>query len=326
MSDGLVHPLLSTPSEQTAPALADWLELNLLFERVPELSSTAVRDFLEDDFALTSATWDAFDDDEDLYPDVDEHEDIDAIGLRVEEATMRLERRHRILADAYPITIDMDVLVAPPDWRHHPEFSFLALLAARHRRWLDIDVHERAEAALLFEHLVATAVAHYLDGEAARFGWPLDQEEFTGTFAERVGQLSSLIKERAVTEPTVVSPKQNDMGLDVVGWKHLDARTSKIILLCQCAIGINEDLTEHKVEVERWKKVLSFATTPMTAVATTRDMLETARHEWEAIATVAGVVFDRTRLCLFADVDRRPGLSRRIVDWCERAHPQLSTR
>jgi len=312
--------LIRLPTERAGPRLADWIELELLFGGHDGLAQAEIESILGDDLGLEEA-WTLHDQDDPSAPPAEPDDSRELIQGRVEQALMALEGRRRRTGDQYPIGPHGPRVVVDRDWRDRPEFAFLALLSARVTFQLGavIDAHE---PALLFERLVKTALRNYLNGEAARFGWPLDGE-FDGDIYERIATLASLMREHPQREFRSVSTDGKDHGLDVAAWAPFDDRGSQVIVLCQCGIG--SDFREKVLPERRWPDLIRFLAPTTTALAVPFEDFGGRNSDtaWNSLAIDAGILLDRSRLTRFADASAEPNLIQALVGWVDQSLPHF---
>ena len=309
--------MIKLPSARKSRELADWVEAELLFGDHDSLSPTEVRGLLSDDLGIqeewTDATFG-----EDFRDQESIEEDEDQLSQTIESAFLLLETRATRTGSQFPLAMDGGVWRVGSDRPSHLEYSFLVLLNLRVVLGL-ADRVDHHKPAMLFERLVATALANYLCGEAVRFGVP--HPDFEGSFEQRSKALAKRMRERPMKPLTTISAHQGDYGLDVAAWRLFDDRESKIVVLCQCGIGA--DYEGKCLQPRRWEKVIDFVCTPLTALAIPFEDYATA-EKVRNLATDAGLLLDRSRIARFAKASDHPGLSEEIEKWIQDALPSFS--
>jgi len=106
-------------------------------------------------------------------------------------------------------------------------------------------------------------------------------------------------------------------ALDVAAWRSLgDGRTSKVVVLGQCAIGHDWRTKLDDLSADLWRAHVSWATAPIKSMAI--PVVHPAGIDWERNVRRAGIIFDRLRLiALLGQGAGLPGvLSDAIREWC----------
>lgn len=148
----------------------------------------------------------------------------------------------------------------------------------------------------LFERMAAEAIASHINGPFFVFGWP-PLGDVEKKIAERVRQVSGLLRERFVEEPGV---HYKDRGVDIIAWKPflepdaLNRRSGQLVVLSQCAAGHDWRKKTHELPMASWRQYLHWATDPMSAFAVPCVINEELWHD--VAREVQGLVFDRVRL------------------------------
>lgn len=310
--------MIKLPTARQAREIADWIEAELLFGERESISPTEMRGLLSDDLGLAEEWADvAFADDGQTQQELDDDED--RLQDTVEEAFLLLEHRAVRTGERYPLALTAGRWERSGEWTSALDYGFLVLLNVRVLLGLGgiVDHHT---PAILFERLVRTALAAYVSGEAARFGVP--HSDFDGDFPDRAKALAKLMRERPIRDLTTITPQQGDYGLDVAAWRSLDDRESKVVILCQCGIGDNFE--DKALPVERWKRVIDFVCTPVTALAIPfQDFAP--EQKIRTVALDAGLLLDRSRIARFADLEADETLADDITAWITSALPSFFT-
>jgi hypothetical protein len=168
----------------------------------------------------------------------------------------------------------------------------------------------------LFERVTAEAIARHLGGEFFVFGWPVLQDVQTA-IAERVKQLSELLRERFVEAP---QSRYKDRGVDIVCWKPFpepdfaSRRSGQVVVLSQCAAGHDWRGKTNELPMGSWTQYLHWANDPIPAFAVPCVIVNNLWHDVNR--EVKGLVFDRVRLLnhLTAGV-QQDGLRGELEEW-----------
>lgn len=288
-------------------ALADWVELELLFGESETLSHLELLDVLTDDpsgdttdenLAQLEAIYGEPIDDEFISQRRNDarakaEEGISGPEQIVEATWLELAFREQVVGDAYPVRVNNGLATGRGDWQQTTSYAFLAMLAARVTYGLSLSVQEPARR---FEELVTVALEAYTGGEAVRFGWPHDRNEFPTDFKKAARDLAHQLGEKP-GGMEAIGTNAKDYALDVVAWRGFsDQRRGQHILLCQCATG--KDWNEKVISERGWEKVIDFTVAPTRSVAfpfvPSREEADVI--QWLDVAFKGGVPFDRLRI------------------------------
>ena len=313
--------------------LADWIELNLLFEHEDRISLADIYDILDvdpeydepmDEFGQFDWEVGTLQDESGLR---DQVHSSDAEGQSraerlVEESWQELQDRAMTIGTGYPFAVGESsiTLMRPPELTK--VYSFLALLGARLTYRIKVASIPVGLPAILFELVVKVALENYLGAKSRRFGWPYRDDGLETNFYEAARTLARELNEHEGPFLTV-SPDEKDHGLDVIAWLPFsDGQPSQISLLCQCAIG--QDWNEKPIHLESWKDIINFMANPLTAVAFVAQMANENHYLVNGVAKRSGVLFDRTRLAMMVnDSNLTADLSDRITAWITTAVEHL---
>lgn len=221
-------------------------------------------------------------------------------------AATEIDRRIRLLKDAYPFKREHGRLIHTPKPPHLYEF-LLALSFAPSYSEGRFRVLPR-----VFEVLACHLAEAFLEGEtdSYRMGWPRPYgaattlkaavEELRQKSGDHLGEWRWGPKEGNPADPTPQHAKEQ--GLDIVAWKKsLDGRPGQLYLLGQCACGKGWD-TDAKLAdlnlplLREWISEIA-SVTPIRAIFTPRHALD---EKLPFISRHGGLVFDRTRLTLLS--------------------------
>ena len=240
--------------------------------------------------------------------------DGEPLDLRVEEVagqvSEQLADRARRSGESYPFRWDGGVLRRLSDWRSRSTYVFCLLLG---RGDAPAERLKRSFPERLFEELCTDASARYLNGDAVRFGSPRTASDLPARFDLALESLcSDYLREGA---PNAEVPHHTgDDGVDVVAWRSLDGRPTKLILFGNCASGA--DWSEKLRELQPGVFCnLHLASRPLDdparAFFTPRAL---SSVEWDK-ARKAGIVFDRPRLAGILPKVPRKGTNGSCYEW-----------
>ena len=277
---------MELPLDHSPPALADWLELELLTTDRVTLSNSDVQARLSQEPDPT------------LSPQASQGQEDDHWSALTSDLWRELRHRSHAARTGYPFLVESEnIALRDEDWHQWKTYTFLAAVGARLRYRFSVDVNDTAR---LFEYVVTSALRLYISGSARRVGWPT--ERHSPGFEERTRQLALELMSEPWGQLTGVSPAVKDHGLDVIAWRSFDdERPGQPILLCQCAIGT--DFWEKKVDDQAWRMVIHFTVRPTPAIAFPviphlSDPQE--RSRWVGASISGGLMFDRLRIAAFA--------------------------
>jgi len=142
----------------------------------------------------------------------------------------------------------------------------------------------------LFERVTCLAVKKYLSGDSIVFGWPVEEGETT-SIRDRIIELAGCINERYVESP---AERYKDRGVDVVGWKAFgEGRPSQIVVLLQCAAGLNWRNKTTELPMEAWIQYIHWSCNPIKAFAVPCIV---SKRDWHDVSKEGGILFDRIRI------------------------------
>lgn len=247
---------------------------------------------------------------------LDDFETTDPIGaeewsnsdLKIENAVgelgIELERRSKILGNAYPFTLSKGQII----YSGSKSLGYELCLAISQAPGLSSGEFKRLPVA--FERLMLDLVLRFL-GEGSvgrRTGWPPE--------GDRPTEFKSLISELHIATsewhwnpdhglPDNPSHKHiKDVGLDFVAWKEVrDSRVGRLFVVGQCACGNDfetklQDIDKGLVNLGQWIKPVCFAS-PVRAFCTPRHIPNDI--DFASFNQKAGLTFDRTRITLLAE-------------------------
>ena len=260
---------------------ADWLEAQVVYYK----GSPASLEHLRSQITLEGD----LDDKEDLSDhDLDQSEDVPSGPSErlVSNTAAEIHRRVALCGSAYPFTFNDGLLT----WQNPGNLAdpyIICLLAADREYYRPQD-----NTGKIFEHLTTMAVRSLLGGCAVRFGAPRDT--MPKPFGEAILTLSKLTAATRL-EGWETYPTDQDLGLDVVGWKKFSDNYNNLLqVFVQCATG--EGWMEEKKgepNIESWRGLLLWGLAPVTALAIPYVVNDAER--WQR--NLAGrLVLDRVRI------------------------------
>jgi hypothetical protein len=253
-----------------------------------------------------------FDDEITEYADPDE-QDWEATEELVEVAEgdviMEIERRTKILGNAYPFKLSGTSLHYTPSSTGIYEFCLAASLAK------SLQSKRNKPIITNFELVAADVARAYLgdSAEVVRTGWPSHNKlerpiKFKALFeivANRSGEWR--------WDPPPPNPNDphhravKDEGVDFVAWKPMpDSRPGKLYVLGQCACGNDWDTKLHDLNEDRLERWFRPATAAPFQRAFAIPRVITGTYIFQELSKNAGLVFDRLRLVGIAEA--RPAL------------------
>lgn len=174
-------------------------------------------------------------------------------------------------------------------------------------------VHDGIDGTHLLEEIAAVALRNYLG--PARSMTHVFGTSNSGRFKDKVNQLCKALCEGSGFRTRDPKVNQQDAGLDAVAWTPFsDARGGQLVAFAQCKTG-----TEWRNETTRLKPSAFISTwmhDPLLHEPVRVFCVSEAcdSSQWHAIASLAGILFDRCRLVDFSDGIPEP-LLRRIRKW-----------
>ena len=231
--------------------LADWIESSLLFVD-SEISISDVLDVLME---------------KNIYADEDFGAEI------LEDAWSELHRRCRWMGKHCPFRIQgrlIERIVTAWDATPAHSFCLFLTLALYYRssiaKWIKDNNGNYIDQGNLFEQLTIQSL-QALGWETHHTGWASGIQ--TTNFTQIVSDVAGQLGERFVNTPLVqLYESANEKGLDLVCYKpFIDERGGKPIYLMQCASGGDWTNKLQTPNIETWKKLIQFASSPQRAFA-----------------------------------------------------------
>lgn len=236
---------------------------------------------------------------------------------RVGAVATEIAKRTQRLGSAYPF--DFDTARQSLKYRKSKTRVYEFCLAISLAR--NIQVLPFANLPRIFERLTGRVVSAFLGGDASwyRAGWPPEGDRPT-SFKEVMAELNTRTNEwhwrprPDLNLPSEGPPNVKDGGIDLVVWKYPpDGRVGGITLLGQCACGDDwsiktSDLDPNKLDIY----------VPRPTVAKEIRFFSMPRlfpeEQWIPKSHQAGIIFDRVRLVLLAELNLDAAATAELVD------------
>jgi len=231
---------------------------------------------------------------------------------------------------AYPFEVTRTHVRLRTRWQDAVFFAFCLVASARrlYSQAAAVTTGVFNDQGQLFEELVGQAYTG-LGFSIHHVGW---SRKHRATIETRISDLATALNELMSDGATKrwLSRDAKDAGTDLVAWLPLnDGRGARPVLLVQCASGTNWSQKLTQPDLETWKKLIEFSSSPRRAIAIpfalTYDSIRTACHRDGNI-----LVTDRNRLAVgCARVSTTPeavALTGRLAEWIEPTLAQVVRR
>ncbi len=195
----------------------------------------------------------------------------------------RVLRRRVELYESPPYQVYSNTVEPIPGFRSRTDYLMCLLLA----------LFGAADpvSTKLFERITSLALSEYMNGNAVVIGFPAGPGQPT-TIEEKTKYIADRLNEEFSTSP---DPRFKDRGLDVVCWKPFnDGRSGKIVLLVQCAAGLNW-ADKQPVPWSAWIQYIHWSVDPVKAFA----VPGVVDRYWHDKNRDLGLIVDRIRLINF---------------------------
>ncbi len=271
--------MIELPDPTSIERIADWIELSVICQN-KILSKARIYSLLNDS-----------------GDDTDE--------AMVDSIVSELIRRGELYGDASPFIVEGKCVKPRMKWKIRPEMAMCLIFSIRgvkKRKGKD-------DGTKLFERLSSEAARSYLNGEAEVIGFP-DKEKLKG----QIKNIS--LKACEETGKRCPSPQDKDKGVDIIAWKpHGDKRPNQIILLLQCAAGINFK-QKRSISLLAWNDFINWSVPPIQCI-----MIPCipSNDEWIKIRDNYHLIFDRVRIyrAIYKNTFLDKNLRREIFVWCK---------
>ncbi len=307
--------MIALPSQtKDVLKLADWLELMALLEERGEISGGYLERQLRRSGTFNpqiEASLESEGDSESASESDDE-----AIEQGIDNVFTELENRARAAKDAYPFSVVDSILAVRGEISDYIPYTFCLCLsyfgdnvATQNKNSKDDDGLEDPDdqpvfPRRLFEHLSTIALANYIGGKAARFGWP--RRGLPTDFGEAIQVFTGYLGEGQGFNQRD-HHQSKDRHVDIIAWKDFpDDKPSKLILMGQCAT--NHDASEWELKkTELWPEhfwdnyILRASVSQLIRAFFIPHRVNL--DQWDIHSRDAGLFFDRCRLSFFASGD-----------------------
>lgn len=210
------------------------------------------------------------------------------------ELRIRNLRYHNIT----PMTIDSVSIETNIDWKKCPEYVLMLVLSLEGNGW------KTQITAVIFERICKEVLEEYIGGEAKVVGFPQKVS---------VEEICTDIEEQYIQE---LPPRYKDRKLDVVGWKKIDNRNNKLLILMQCAAGNDWRGKTTELQLEVWRDYIRFSCTPTRAFGFAHCIDDELFFE---TGKEGGIIFDRLRIYRYLknkEEIKDITLRTEILNWC----------
>jgi hypothetical protein len=113
-----------------------------------------------------------------------------------------------------------------------------------------------------------------------------------------------------------------DDGVDIVTVKSFrDRQASQLVILSQCAIGLDWREKRSELDLDVWQRHIRWATKPAKAFVVPFHIDRDGA--WPETAVRGGIIFDRGRLVNFMHAKLNPDLKAGMRDWTERRRTSI---
>jgi len=262
--------MIEMPFEPDAVIGADWLELSCFLDYPTPISKIAVEGYFDLEFAEPEL----------LSSDIFRH----------------IEWR-KAMSPNYPFYVSDAAIHSKSGVYSAMEYLF-PLLLSTHDFYQETRILNWSQVGDLFE-LFCTASMTQLVGNAVLIGNKFGG--FSRRFDKCLEEMCNVINERKGPP----HPKANDFqdaGVDIVAWRKFDKRKGQIVLLVQCASGMNWRKKGGDIKPKLWNELVFWTVDPIKALtfpyAFDFDSPE-AEEDWSFYAYDSGLLFDRLRLSNF---------------------------
>ena len=209
-----------------------------------------------------------------------------------------LRTRNGRYSGVLPMTIDRHEVRTNLDWEQYPEYVLMLILSLEGNNW------KPQVTGVLFERICKEALEEYIGGNARVVGFP---EKVS------VEAICQEIQEEFIQE---LPARYKDRKLDVVGWKKIDNRNNKLLILMQCAAGNDWRGKTAELQCEVWRDYIRFGCTPTRAFGFAHSIDDDLFFE---TGKEGGIIFDRSRLFLYLSSKPHESLEELRGDihgWC----------
>lgn len=271
--------MIELPDLTSIERVADWIELSVIYKN-KTFSKARISSLLNNS-----------------GDDVDE--------AKVDSIINELVRRDDLYGDASPFMVEGKCVKPRIKWDKRPEIAMCLIFSIRGVK----KKKGKDDGTKLFERLSNEAIKSYLNGPAEVIGFP-DKKKLK----EQIEDISSKTCEKLGNRcPT---PQDKDKGVDIIAWKpHGDKRPNQIILLLQCAAGINFE-QKRSIPLLAWGDFINWSVPPIQGI-----MIPSipSNDEWIKIRDIYYLIFDRVRIyrAIYRNTFTDKRLRKEILTWCK---------
>ncbi len=231
-------------------------------------------------------------------------------GDSTDEATVdsimgELIKRGALYGDASPFIVEGRRIKPKVKWNDRPEIVMCLIFSIRGVG----NKKGENDGTKLFERLSRETARFYLNGEAEIIGFPNKQK-----LKEQLENISLRTCEE--TGKRCPLPQDKDKGVDIIAWKpHGDQRPNQIILLLQCAAGINFK-QKRSISLLAWSEFINWSVPPIQGI-----MIPCipSNDDWIQIRDNYHLIFDRVRIyrAIYRNAFSDRQLRKEILTWCK---------
>lgn len=271
--------MIELPDSTSIERIADWIELTVICKNKP-LSKARISSLLNNSGEDTDDT-------------------------RVDSIISELIRRSDLYGDTSPFEVDGKCVKPKIKWDKKPELTMCLIFSVRGVK----RKKGKDDGTKLFERFSSEAVMSYLNGPAEVIGFP-DKKKLTAQIDNIALKTYEKIGARSP------SPRDKDKGVDIIAWKpHNDKRPNQIILLLQCAAGINFE-QKRSISLSAWNEFINWAVQPIPGIIIPSIP---SNDEWIEVRDYYSMIFDRVRIfrATFRTAFLDKKLKKEIFNWCK---------
>lgn len=271
--------MIEPPDLTSIERVADWIELSVIY-RNKTISEARVSSLLNEN-----------------GDDVDE-----AI---VASIMSELIRRCNLYGDASPFMVEGKCIKPRIKWNKSPEIAMCLIFSIRGVR----KEKGKDDGTKLFERLSNEAIQSYLNGQAEVIGFP-DKKKLKAQIEGISAKTCEKLGNRCP------SPQDKDKGVDIIAWKpHGDKRPNQIILLFQCAAGVNFE-QKKSISLAAWREFINWAVDPIHGIIIPSIP---SNGDWIKVRDDYNMVIDRVRIyrAIYRNNFSDKKLKKEIFNWCK---------
>lgn len=214
----------------------------------------------------------------------------------IDDVWGELERRSQLYGKSVPFKLKEDYIECAIDWEENPEYLACLIFSFFGNK------KESSKSGKIFERVCNEAIRNYLQAETIIFGFPTKQ---------KLKDIVQVMQEKLKEKPRA---KFKDRGVDIFSWKPFDdGRSSKLVILFQCASGTNWRKKTRDISLTVWREYVSFASSILKgfclpSIPNEEDFIDCTRE--------AGIIIDRARIFRFTFRKLNKVFKRELKTWC----------